>query len=308
MHSTLKLRDSDPHDDFAIAPDGVTAAWADKVLADITGDARIATGSADLQGPRRQPPAVAAAAPMVDTTFRATVTDTTADDVSAPVAPPLTSRLAKIAFLLVFAIGSAAAAAAWRSHGDTAKQTIANWMPGFAAASPPPAETAAPPAQTDTPAAEVVAAEQTPAPPAEAAAQPAESAAPAASAPSPETAQLQSMARDLAAMAQQVEQLQASIAELKASQEAASRDLAKSSESKAAETKPAARNPRPRTAAAPPRTATAPPHRPLPVYAPAQVAAQPAPPVSTLPAPPPPPATGRTEDGEPIVRPPMPLR
>ena len=40
MHSTLKLRDSDPHDDFAIAPDVVPAAWADKVLADITRDAK----------------------------------------------------------------------------------------------------------------------------------------------------------------------------------------------------------------------------------------------------------------------------
>ena len=48
MHSTLKLRDSDPHDDFAIAPDVVPAAWADKVLADITGDVRIA---ADVEGP-----------------------------------------------------------------------------------------------------------------------------------------------------------------------------------------------------------------------------------------------------------------
>ena len=33
--------------------------------------------------------------------------------------------------MLVFAICSAAAAAAWQNHGDTAKQMISNWVPGF---------------------------------------------------------------------------------------------------------------------------------------------------------------------------------
>ena len=39
MHSTLKLRESDPHDLFAIEPEVMPVAWADKVLADIQRDA-----------------------------------------------------------------------------------------------------------------------------------------------------------------------------------------------------------------------------------------------------------------------------
>ena len=34
MHSTLKLRDSDPHDDFAIAPDAVRAPYTVEIIAD----------------------------------------------------------------------------------------------------------------------------------------------------------------------------------------------------------------------------------------------------------------------------------
>ncbi len=317
MHSTLKLRDSDPHDDFAIAPDMVPAAWADKVLADITGDAKSEIKSvpdvkisASGEPPHPASSAVGIAAPKVDTTFRATATD----DVPAPAEPAPTSRWVKSAVMLVLAIGSAAAAAAWQNHGDAAKQMISNWMPAFALTSSAPAENAALPEQTDTPAAQVSVAEQSPAP-STAAAQSSESAVPAAVAPSPETTQLQTMARDLAAMAAQVEQLKASIAELKAGQHAMAPNVARTSEAKPAETKPAAPNPRPRTAVAPPpRTAAAPPHRPIPAYPPAQAAA-PAPspqsaypPASTLSAPPPPRETARADDDGPIVRPPMPLR
>jgi hypothetical protein len=328
MQSTLKLRDSDPHDIFAIEPDVVPAAWADKVLADITRDARSgASIPLDVKSPpdfgspaSDQPPHLASgaaagvAAPTVDTRFRATATD----DIPAPaVEPPSTSRWAKSAIMLVFAICSAAAAAAWQNHGDAAKQMISNWVPAFAVTSSPPTEKIELAAQADAPAAQASTAEQTPAPPA-APAQPPESAVTAA-APSPDTTQLQSMARDLAAMAQQVEQLKASIAELKAGQQAAARDIARTSEIKPAEVKPAAPNPRPRAAAPPPppRTAAAPAHRPLPAYPPAQAypperayppaqAAAPLPqsaypPVSTH-------TTARTEDDEPVVRPPMPLR
>jgi hypothetical protein len=328
MHSTLKLRDSDPHDDFAIVPEVVPAAWADKVLADITRDDGVhpeVKRSADGRSPAsdRQASAasvVAVAAPTVDARFRATATD----DSSAPVEQPSTSRWVKSAVLLVFAIGSAAAAAAWQNHGDAARQMISNWVPAFAVTSSPPTETAALAEQPDAPAAQPVAAEQTPEPaaaeqtpePAAAPAQPPESAAPAAAASSPDTLQLESMARDLAAMAQQVEQLKASIAELKTSQQAMLHEAAKAAEVKAAEVKPAeikpaGPKPRPRISARSPRAAAAPPPRPLPAYpaaapAPSQ---QPAPPpVSMLPAPPPPQAATRTEDGELIVRPPMPLR
>jgi hypothetical protein len=317
MHSTVKLRDSDPHDDFAIVPDAVPAAWADKVLADITRDARISPdvrNFPDGKSPASDQqawaaPGAAAAVPTVDTTFRATATD----DIGVPVEKPsTTSRWVKSAVLLVLAVGSAAAAAAWQNHGDAAKQMISNWAPAFALTSSPPTEEAALPGQIDTPAAPmpaapVAVAEQTPELPA-APAQPPESAVPAAAAPSPDTtAQLESMARDLAAMAQQVEQLKASIAELKTSQQAMVREAAKAaevkaSEAKPAEVKPAAANPRPRTSARQPRSAAAPPPRPLPAYQPAPAAAAPLPEAA---APPPP---TRTEDGELIVRPPMPLR
>ncbi len=306
MHSTLKLRDSDPHDDFAIAPDVVPAAWADKVLADIKREA----GSAARNPPGfetlisvEQPPATAASgvavvAPTVDTTFRPTATA----EIVAPVEQPSTSRWVKSAIMLVFAICSAAAAVAWQNHGDAAKQVISNWMPAFAVtSSSPPTETAAPGAQADAPVAQAFAAEP---PPPEALPLPQQEAALTA-APSQEATQLQSMARDLAAMAQQVEQLKTSIAELKAGQHATARDVARASDARPAESKAAAPNPRPRISPPPPRTAAAPPHRTLPSYPPAQAAPRP-PPVTTLSAPPPPQATARSMD-EPIVRPPMSL-
>jgi hypothetical protein len=322
MQSTLKLRDSDPHDDFAIVPEVVPTAWADKVLADIARDARIPPdvnsspdGKSSASGQQTAAASgVAVAAPMVDTTFRATAVD----DIGAPVEQPSTSRWAKSMIMLVFAISSAAAAAAWHNHGDAAKQMISNWVPAFAVTSSPPTEKIELAAQADTSADQAPAAEQTSAPPA-APAQPPESAAPAAAAPSPDTAQLESMARDLAAMAQQVEQLKASVAELKTNQQAIVRDAARTSEAKPAEIKPAATNPRPRISAPPPRSAAAPPRRPLPAYPPAQAYppahAAPAPlpqsaypSASPLSAAPPPQATARTEDDEPVVRPPMPLR
>lgn len=305
MHSTLKLRDSDPHDDFAIAPEIVPAAWADKVLADITRDDRNSAdiwSYADIKKPAsEQQPAtsssVTAAAPTVDTTFRATVTD---DGAIPAEPPPSIGRWTKSAVMLVLAISSAAAAAAWQNHGDAARQMVAGWVPNFAITSSPPAETAALPRPADTPAAQLSVAEQTPAAPA-APAQPAEGVAPAAAAPTPDKVQLESMARDLAAMAQQVEGLRAGIAELKTSQQAMAREATRTSEAKPAEIKPAAPKPRPK--------ATAPPPRPLSAYPPAPVAMQPAPaPMSTPSAPPPSQATARTEDDEPIVRPPMPLR
>lgn len=311
MHSTLKLRDSDPHDDFGIAPDVVPAAWADKVLADITRDAKppVFDKSPAAELPPVVAPGGAAAAPAVDTTFRATAIG----DIPAPVESPPTSRWAKSAVMLVFALCSAAAAAAWQNHGEAAKQMISNWVPAFAASSSPPPENGVLAAQTDTPAAQASATEQISAQPA-APAQLQESAAPAVAAPSPDTAQLQLMARDLAAMAQQVEQLKAGLAELKASQHAMARDVARTSEVKPSEVRPPVQNPRPRISAPPPRTAAAPPHRPLPAYQPAATAPLPQaapPPPSTTPAsmlPAPPQATARTEDDEPIVRPPMPLR
>jgi hypothetical protein len=314
MNSTLKLKESDPHDDFWIAPDVVPSASADKVLADIKRDAvgpALAQAAATSDG--------ATAAPAVDTTFRATATATATTgtgDSDAPVEPPPTNRWVKSAVMLVFAISSAAAAAAWQNHGDAAKQMLSNWVPAFVVAASQTTEKTELAAQTDGPAAQSPLAGQSPAPPAAPPAQPPETAVTAAAAPPPDTTQLRTMARDLAAMAQQVEQLKASIADLKAGQHAAAPNVARTSEAKPAEIKPAAPNPRPKAAAPPPRTAAAAPHRPPPAYPPAQAylpaqAAAPAPspqPASPLSAPHPPQATARADDDGPIVRPPMPLR
>jgi hypothetical protein len=319
MHSTLKLRESDPHDIFAIEPEVVPVEWADKVLADIQRDASI--HPPESAPPVQPPPAgsgaiAGVAAPAVDATFRPTA----ADDIHVPeihvpsdgaVDRPSTSKWAKSAVMLIFAICSAAAAAAWQHHGDAAKQMISNWAPTFALTSSPTPENAGVAGQPDTAAVQASAADQ-PAPQPAAPAQSPQSAAPAAAAPSPEPAQLQSMARDLAAMGQQIEQLKASIAELKASQQAAARDV-----TKPAEVRTSIATPRPRISAPPPRsTAAAPPRRPMPAYTPVQAAA-PAPlPPPPLPQAAPPPSSyqpapsqqAADQFDEPVVRPPMPLR
>jgi hypothetical protein len=315
MHSTLKLRESDPHDIFAIEPEPIPVAWADKVLADIKRDAG-SEPSEDvapvLPPPAESGAAAVAAAPVLDTTFRAAATDDIRiPDIQVPsdlaADRPSTSKWAKSAVMLIFAICSAAAAAAWQHHGDTAKQMISGWIPSFALTSSPPAEKAGVAGPSDAPAVQAAAADQTPPQPA-APAQPPQSVAPAAAAPSPDTAQLvQSMGRDLAAMGQQVEQLKASVAELKASQQAMARDVAKP-----AEVRTAVPNSRTKMSALPPRPAAAPPRRPMPAYQPVQAAAPAPPPQAAPPYASPPPAQyapqAVDQGDDPVVRPPMPLR
>jgi hypothetical protein len=311
MHSTLKLRESDPHDIFAIEPDPIPVAWADKVLADIKRDA----GSEPSEGvaPVLPPPAesgaaAVTAAPALDTTFRAAADDVRIPDIQVPsdlaADRPSTSKWAKSAVMLIFAVCSAAAAAAWQHHGDAATQMISGWIPSFALTSSPPTEKVAAP--SDTPAVQAAAADQTPPQPA-APAQPPQGVAPAAAAPSPDAAQLiQSMGRDLAAMGQQVEQLKASVAELKASQQAMARDA-----TKPAEVRTSVPNPRTKMSALPPRPAAAPARRPMPAYQPVQAAAPaPLPPQAAAPYPSPAPYAPQAVDqsDEPVVRPPMPLR
>jgi hypothetical protein len=319
MHSTLKLRESDPHDIFAVEPETVPVAWADKVLADIARDAR-SLADAD-SAPSDQPPqpasgvAAGAAAPTVDTTFRATADDDIqAPDIHVPsdlaADRPPTGKWVKSAIMLVFALCSAAAAAAWQQHGDAARQMIASWVPAFALSSSPPPENTGLAGQPDAPAVQTAAADRTPPQPA-APAQPPAGVAPATSALSPEPTQLQSMARDLAAMGQQIEQLKASVAEVRASQQATARDVAKFSE-----VKTSVSNPRPKISTPPPRSAAAPSRRPVPAYAPVQAAVaaplpppplpQAAPPYASAPPAPPPQAADQFDD--PVVRPPMPLR
>jgi len=313
MLSTLNSKESDPHDVFVIDPEVVLAA---------RGDRAPTTARAELNHVPEPQSYAASSAPALDTSFRVTASD----HIQLPNEPSPFAKWAKraaMAFLL--ALLSAFAAAAWKHHGDTAKQMVAEWIPQISLlsslSSRPSGDTTAAAEQTAPPA-EQTAAEQ-PAAPAvqtastdQAAAQPATptQAQPAATAaPSPTAALsadssqlLQSMAHDLAAMGQQIEQLKASIAQLKAGQDQIARDMAKNSEARVS-----AQAVQPRTAPPPRPVAAAPVHRPKPpAYPPAQTAAAAAPPqppasapapVQTLPEP-------RAQDGGPVVRPPMPVR
>jgi hypothetical protein len=317
MHSLNLKETDDPHDGPTIAPDIVPAAWADKVLADIKRDT--VSRVSDQKPAATSSVAAGAAAPSVDTTFRATAADKIQVSADRPSGSSWTSR-AVIAF--TFALCSALAAAAWQHYGHTAKQMFADWAPPFVLAASPASEKTGLAEQPDSPALQASVADQAAAQSA-AAAQPPDGAAPAAAALAPELAQqLQSMARDLAAMGKQVEQLKASIAELKAGQQAMSPDTAKtpiaatpvaaSSVARTPETRAPESNLRPKVSALPPRPAVPPPVRkPRPAYyPPAQAAAGPPIPLAAQPPPPsePPPQTaGRFED-EPVVRPPMPMR
>lgn len=314
MHAMLKtIEADDPHDAPAIAPDIVPAAWADKVIADIT--------SGPVSDPKpAAPSALAGAAPQpIDTTFRAAAIGS----VDAPRQKPPRRTWVKSTFVaFLFALCSAMAAAAWQHYGAAARQMVANWTPAFAlVASPPPASAE----QADASAVQAPAADQASAPQAASAAPPA-SAVAATAAASPDSSQMiQSMSRDLAAMGQQIQELKASIADLKAGQQAfqqaLARDNAKTSESKTSEVKavdartapPAVRTPiqtaRPKLPAPPMRSAAAPARRPMPTYPayPVQAAAAP-PPYPVAPAIAPLPQAAVDPLDEPVVRPPMPLR
>jgi hypothetical protein len=336
MQSTAKVNQTDPHDGPAIAPDVIPVTWADKVLADITRDARTIQPESRQQDRQPQPhaptSAVAVPAPAVDTTFRAAAVG---DIKPARAKPPRRKWVGQVIMIFLFALVSAFAAGIWKHYGGPARQMIAEWTPlisewapQFALASSPPTEATASTDQPAAPAEQTAAADQTAPPQDGATAAAAPAAAPPASAPpasapvapalasaSPDSAELiQSMQRDLAAMGQQIEQLKVTIAELKANQQpatpvAARTPEARSSEIRPTEARPPAPAPRPRVTAVqppppqPPRPAPPLVRRPPPVQAsaaPMQLASPPPPPA--------PPAQTTAEDGEPVVRPPMPLR
>jgi hypothetical protein len=295
MHSTLS-KETDPHDIFVIEPDVVLAARADKAPSDLAHDL-----AHDIPSRSSKPVSTASAAspPRVDTTFRATDVDNILGD------RPATGRWAKRTVMAFLALSSAIAAAAWQHYGDDVKHIMADWTPSFVLSSSDKPAVAGQPGASAVPASsQATAASQSSTQPASPA-QATEAVSPAlAAAEAPPT--LQSMSRDIATMGQQIEQLKASIEQLKAGQEQISRSAAKPAEI-------TEQNPRPRISALPPRPAIAPVRKPRPAFSPAQ-AAMPAPalpPVAAVPAPPQPDSPARaavTTDGEPVVRPPMPLR
>jgi hypothetical protein len=286
MPSTLIRQQTDPHDAVAIEPGGVAAARPNQASPDPVHEVL------SLLSRRRAQvaPGVSAVAPTptVDTTFRAAAVD----DSNIPRDRPAMGRWKKASIAFLFALCSAVAASTWKHHGDAARAMIASWMP-------PSAFTASAPTETPPPApVQAAAADQAPAQPPPAA-------------PADSTQLLPSMARDLAAMGQQIEQLKASIEQLRDSQAQMSRDIAKISETKASEIKASEPNVRPRMAALPPRSVAAPPRKPRPTF-PQAAATSPPPPYPPLPPPAqsqpaPAPQTAAEPDGEPVVRPPMPL-
>lgn len=304
MNSTLASREpaadtgseTDPHDVFVIEPDVSLAVRADKAPLDLLYDVlsnpstpRPSTPEVRI-APDFSPVSPSRIDPVFDTPVAddADIDDVRIDKTAIGEHPAPTSRFAARAFMGLFALCSAMAAAAWQHYGDDAKKVIVGLTPQFTFASSPPAEkttTAAAPALAAQPAPAVQATEN----------------ATAVTAPADST-QLQSMARDLASMGQQIEQLKATVAELRAAQAQSSREGAQ------------ARliEPLPKPKVAPPiRAVAAPVHRPKPAYAQTYSAAPVAAAPAAAAAPPPlqiaPPAT-TADDGAPVVRPPMPLR
>jgi hypothetical protein len=295
MLSTLHARENDPHDALEIAPDVVFAARADRPFPTLAPDAL--GYAADPQDHI----ASSADAPSLDATFRATATDNS-HILREPSQARAWARRALIGFL--FAIGSAFAAAAWQHYGDHAVAVVADWMPRFTLTSPSPSDPAGSASPSGLQAAAVTDA-STPTAPAAQATDAGASQPPAA----PDQMQLiQSMARDVATMAQQIEQLKTGIRELKAGQEQMSREMAKTAEARASE--PIVR---PRPTPPPHPAAIVPTRKPRPALSAAQTIPAPLPPTPAAPPPAPlqpapaPQATTQP-DGEPVVRPPMPLR
>jgi hypothetical protein len=318
MQSTPTLKDTDPHDVFAI--ETLLHAHAEKAPP-------LAYDPAAAPQVHVTPPISAGAPiPQVEPTFRdpdvrdiqienVRPSEIKVDGLKPPGERPM-GKWAKRLIMALLGLSGAMAAAAWQHYGDQAKAMAAEWAPPFVLAALPSATR---PAVPEQPATEATATDQAATQPAAAAAptQP-EPAATAAVAPLTESAQLQSMAQDLVAMSQQVQELKTTVAQLRASQAQMAREFAKASEAKAAETRPAEQNQGPRVSALTPpapRPAVPPPVRkPKPAYSysPAPIAAAPAAPLTpaqaAAPLPPAPPKQTIADDGEPVVRPPMPLR
>jgi len=325
MQSTPTLKDTDPHDVFAI--ESLLAAHAEKTPPPAHDPAAPSVAPQVHVAP---PISASAAIPQLEPTFGAPdVGDIQVENVRPgeikvdglkPLGEPATPKWAKRVVMGLLGLCGAMAAAAWQHYGDQAKAVAAEWAPPFVLAALPSTTRPAASEQPSTPAIEAAASDQATAQQPVAAA-PASAQPEPAVAPSAESAQLQSMAQDLAAMSQQVQELKTTVAQLRASQAQMAREFAKASEAKAADTRPAEPNLRPKVSALtppPPRPAAPPPVRKpkpayssSPSYSPAPLAAAPAaplPPVQAAAPPPAPPQQTIADDGAPVVRPPMPLR
>jgi hypothetical protein len=281
MQSTLNPKQDDPHDVLMLERD-VVEALAGRETSKPVDEAKIGP-PANQQGPVAPEFAAAPSVPRVDTSFRATATNTANHRVEAPSGPPSVGRRAvhSIAGLAV-AVCIGVAGVVWQAYGEAARQLVATWAPQSVSTASPPDNAASVAQQSAKPAAEASTVTRAPAQAAPLGQTSTADVASTAAAASAESAPLlQSVAHDLANVSQQVEQLKASVAELKANQDQMSRDVAKGSE-KALEQSPRLRiSAHVTSAAAPPRPPAAPTRRPAQPARPSQAAA-------AAPLPPPP--------------------
>jgi hypothetical protein len=241
MHSTLALKETDPHDIFVIEPDVVLAARADQpsarpkdVAAPVSRDQAFSDVFAGLQ------------APSLDAPVRAAAAGATKAAVGRPAVRKWAGRAA-VAFM--FALCSAVAAAGWKHYGETAKAMAMSVAPKFALAASPPQDTAAAAEQPNATASLAAGADHVAAPPE----QSADAAAPPAAALPADSALL------LQAMAQQIEQLKTSVDQLRAGQDQMARDIARKAEARAATAQARSEpNLRPKLPAPPPHAAALP--------------------------------------------------
>lgn len=269
MRSSQYHVDSDPHD-APIAPDIVPADWADCVPQPANDAASREKLFAEIRL------AAERAAPKVDNTFRAS-------DVRPVLKGRTSSRVWVRRALTVFALAllSAFATAAWKHHGDSARQALADWTPSVASSSSAMALADEPAAEQKVATASSI------------------GAAPALTLPPEAQQQFESMARDLASMSQQIEQLKSTIETLKANQQAAVAPVAPV----AAVPSRAPVQPRPKATVLPPRAAAVPAGSAYPSTTQAAAVPPPAPAAAA-----PSYSTATTQpNGEPIMRPPMPL-
>jgi hypothetical protein len=288
MQSTINAKLAHLHDVLVVASDVAPVAPSDPTPS---------SPPTAAPAPEIQPKSELSAAPIppVDASFRATATDPAAS--ARPSA--LRRWVSRLLAGVVMAVSLGAAAVAWESHGEEAKQLVAQWTPRLIATLMPSANRVSA-GQSGPAAADASAATPTEAPPQPAAALPAQTAgeAPASAAPvTPDSAQLlQSMAGDVTSLRQEIGQLKASIEQLKVGQEQMAREVAKASDPK----------PRPRIAAPTARAAPAMPSRPMAVAPPRPPVASYRPAAASLPPPPPPSAAPyRARDYEAEAQPPL---
>src|SRR5262245_12244087 len=122
VKDTIKdtVKDNDPHDALDITPDVVLASRATK-------DApALAPDLASRHEPEiHMAPEAPAAAPAVDTAVRAAASDLRVTRKRSSIGKWFGGAFVT----MLLAAGSAAGTAIWQTHGDTAKQMIAAWIP-----------------------------------------------------------------------------------------------------------------------------------------------------------------------------------